>query len=394
MYTFLALFAVLVIAFALIAGRIEKTAISGPIVFTLVGLLLGRTGVGWIDVQIDGEVLRSLAELTLAVVLFTDAAHTDRKVVSAHRGIPIRLLLVGLPLTIALGYLVGSWLLPELSVWEVALLATMLAPTDAALGGAVISNLKVPARVRESLNVESGLNDGICVPLLFVFLGLASGQDAHGLAIHLIVEEIGVGLAVGVGLTGATVQIIRVAKQRGWFGESWNWVTLAALAMACFAVAQLAGGSGFIACFSGGILFSVLAEEVPAREELLETVEGLGSLLSLVTWVLFGAAVVGPVLTSFQPVVFLYAVLSLTIVRMLPVFLSLGGTTVSPRERLFMGWFGPRGLASVVFIVIATGELQDSHPVLTLTVATTVVLSIVAHGLTANPLGDRMGTAG
>jgi NhaP-type Na+/H+ or K+/H+ antiporter len=309
------------------------------------------------------------------------------------KALPIRLLLIGLPLTILLGYGVGVLLVEKLSLFEVALLATMLAPTDAALGKAVVTNEAVPDPVRQGLNVESGLNDGICVPILFVFLALATGKGGEGgpwqLALKLVAEEIGIGLAVGLLLTTMAGWLLKFAKGQGWLTHTWIQLPVVALALGCFAVAQFLGGSGFIAAFTGGLLFGVLAKQ--HREEFLLAAEGTGDTLALITWVIFGSAVVGQAVGQFSWLILLYAVLSLTLIRMLPVFLSLTGTGMSTEGKLFVGWFGPRGLASIVFAVMVVNANLPNSGLIAMTVVCTIMLSILAHGITANPWAKGFG---
>ncbi|MGH0032198.1 MAG: cation:proton antiporter, partial [Myxococcota bacterium] len=328
-----------------------------------------------------------------ALVLFTDAADADLGVLRGSLRIPRRLLLAGLPLTILLGFAAAALLLPGLSVLEALVLATMLAPTDAALGAAVVTNPAVPARIREALNVESGLNDGICVPFLFTFLavavGLGDGETTASVAIRLLVEEIGIGLAAGLGCTLLGGWILRTCARRDWVSDAWVPLTVVSLALLCFASAQVAGGSGFIACFVGGMAFGAL---VPRhKERLLAGAEGSGKALALVTWVSFGAAAVVPQLSSIDVPILVYALLSLTVVRMLPVFLSLAGLGLPLRESLFIGWFGPRGLASIVFAVVVAGEDLPGSATLSAVVVCTVVLSILLHGASAEPLAARYG---
>jgi NhaP-type Na+/H+ or K+/H+ antiporter len=315
------------------------------------------------------------------MVLFTDAAGADMGVLRKAKALPIRLLLIGLPLTILLGFGVGVLLVEKLSLFEVALLATMLAPTDAALGKAVVTNEAVPDPVRQGLNVESGLNDGICVPILFVFLALATGKGGEGgpwqLAMKLVAEEIGIGLAVGLLLTTMAGWLLKFA------------IPVVALALGCFAVAQFLGGSGFIAAFSGGLLFGVLAKQ--HREEFLLAAEGTGDTLALITWVIFGSAVVGQAVGQFSWLILLYAVLSLTLIRMLPVFLVLTGSGMNTEGKLFIGWFGPRGLASIVFgVIVVNANLPNSGPI-AMTVVCTIILSILGHGITANSWAKAFG---
>ena len=388
MYQDLAILAVFVFLYSISAGRLERTPVNGAIVFAAFGLAFGPLGLGLLSLDVEAEGLRTLAELTLALVLFTDAANADFGVLKQSIGIPQRLLLIGLPLTILLGFGIGVLLFDGLGLLEIAILATMLAPTDAALGKAVVTNESVPDKIRQSLNVESGLNDGICVPILFVFLAVAAKSGAEGsttvLALKLIGEEIGIGLAVGLGLTAVGGRLLSMCACREWVTETWRQLPVVALAITCFAVAQVLGGSGFIAAFAGGLLFGWLAKE--HKHRLLLAAEGTGDTLALLTWVVFGVAVVGHSIGSISWSVLLYAVLSLTLIRMLPVFLVLTGTGLRTDEKLFMGWFGPRGLASIVFGVIVLNDKLPGGDILTMTVVSTIVLSVIAHGLSAIPL--------
>ena len=393
MYQDLAILALFILVYSSVAGRVERTWLSGPIVFTLFGLLVGPIGLDLITFKADREALSTLAELTLALVLFIDAADADMGVLRKAKALPVRLLLIGLPLTILLGFGVGMILVEKLSLFEVALLATMLAPTDAALGKAVVTNEAVPNPVRQGLSVESGLNDGICVPILFVFLALATGKSGEGspwhLAVMLVAEEIGIGLAVGLVLTAMAALLLKYAKGQEWLTRTWIQIPVVALSLGCFGVAQLLGGSGFIAAFTGGLLFGVLAKQ--ARDKLLRAAEGIGDTLALITWVIFGAAVVGQAVGQFSWLILLYSVLSLTLIRMLPVFLSLTGMGVSTEGKLFIGWFGPRGLASIVFAVIVVNANVPNSGSIAMTVVCTIILSILAHGITANPWAKAFG---
>jgi NhaP-type Na+/H+ or K+/H+ antiporter len=397
MYQDLALLGLFVFAYSLVAGGLGRTVISGPILFTLFGLSVGPLGLDLLSFHAEWHDLQVLAELTLALVLFTDAAKTNLPVLYSNLGIPRRLLLLGLPLTILLGILIGLGLFPELGWLEVALLATMLAPTDAALGKAVVTDERVPAGIREGLNVESGLNDGICVPILLVFLTLAVAAsettDPLLLTLELMGEEIGIGLAVGLGVTLIGGNLVWLAERRGWISHTWRQLTVAALAVSCFALAQKLGGSGFIAAFSGGLLFGWLCGAL--KRPLLMAADGSGDTMALLTWVIFGASVITLGIGELSWQVVAYSLLSLTLIRMLPVFLSLCGLGLNAQTMLFLGWFGPRGLASIVFIVIVLSEAADSPLIthggtLAMTVVTTVVLSILAHGLSANPLVRRV----
>ncbi len=387
MYRNVAILALVAAGYALVSGRVDRSRVSGPIVFVLLGLALGPAGLGALALDARLADLRLLAEITLAMVLFADAANADIDQIRRSRFLPRRLLYVGLPLTILLGLALGLLLLPGLGLVETALLAIALAPTDAALGKPVVTNQAVPPVLRESLNFESGLNDGICVPIIVLLLGAAAGEVHEGRALgHVlftVVEEIGIGFAVGVAVAIPGAWLVGRARAAGWIGANWTGVPAIGLAAACFAAAQALGGSGFIACFVGGLAFGARR---PDRHELLRAAEGTGEVLSLMTWVVFGALVVPGVAGAITVPVIAYAALSLTLARMLPVWLCLRGTGVVPRDRLFIGWFGPRGLASIVFgVLILDAGLPGAGTVGT-TIACTVLLSVLAHGATATPL--------
>jgi sodium/hydrogen antiporter len=387
-YPNLAVLAGFVFAYSVFAGRLERTLVGGAITYTAFGMLSGPQGLGILQLDVGAEGLRLLAEFTLALVLFTDAAKADLDVLRRSLAIPERLLLIGLPLTIALGFGLGALVFDQLTPLEIAILATMLAPTDAALGKAVVTSPAVPARIREGLNVESGLNDGICVPILLLFLAVAVGHAGEapttGVILGHFAGQIGIGAAVGLACTALAAAAMRFAVGRGWTSGVWLQIPAPALALACFATAQATGGSGFIACFVGGLTAGALARR--PKEQMLLATEGIGDTLALLTWVAFGAIVVALSRDALSWQVVLYALLSLTVIRMVPVLICLAGAALEFDAKLFIAWFGPRGLASIVFVIIVLDEHLPGGETLGMTVACTVLLSVVAHGLTAIPL--------
>ena len=393
-YQILTVIAAFAFLYSLVASRLERTPISGALVYVSCGLLCGPSLLGLVDLRVDGEAIKWLAEFTLAVVLFSDAASANLPVLRKFERLPIRLLLIGLPLTIALGFGIGYFVFNDMSLFAIALLATMLAPTDAALGKAVVTNEDVPDSVREGLNVESGLNDGICVPVLLIFLALATstlgGSDTAAMVVRLSLQAIGIGSFVGLLLAVLGGPALRICSERGWLTGAWVQLPVIALALSCFGLAQWLGGSGFIASFVGGLVFGGITHK--NKEEVLSGAEGTGDALSLMTWFAFGAVVVGPQIEHITWHVAVYAVLSLTVVRMLPVSLCTLGMNVQWDTRLFIGWFGPRGLASIVFIVMVAARNLPENDVLIATVSWTIVLSIVAHGTSANWLAKMYGT--
>ncbi|WP_219593628.1 cation:proton antiporter [Aeromonas salmonicida] len=396
-YQNLAVFAAFLLIYSLIAGRFESRLINGPLLFLLMGWLLGPGGLGLLSLSVNSEGIKLLAELTLVIVLFNDAANTNWQVLAANRALPIRLLIIGLPLTLLGGTLFGLWLYPDLPLLELAILSTILAPTDAALGKAVVSNPAVPAPIREGLNQESGLNDGICVPVLLLLLALIAPTEQHTgtgmLAITLLLEEIGIGLLVALVLTSLTIRLLKTSYLNGWQLPLWRQLTMPGLALLCFALAQTLGGSGFIAAFVGGLLMGRKLGE--HKHAYMDSCEGYGDLLSVVIWMVFGATLMPmlPMLLHWQ--YWLYAAASLTLLRMLPVWLSLLGTGQSFELKLFIGWFGPRGLASIVFAVMVLQHkpaLLGQEPIIA-TVLCTIILSVILHGISANPWVRRFKTA-
>ena len=391
MYEQLAILAIFVFLYSVIAGRTERSMISGPMIFVAAGFVMGPAVLGWFSGEEPHQTLRVLADLTLALCLFTDSANANLRTLEHHYGIPTRMLLIGLPGAILLGTLLALTMFGALTIFEAAALGTMLAATDAALGKAVITNKKVPSRLREGLNVESGLNDGLCVPILFVFIALELGAEegvGSGLVIKLLAEELGIGLAVGVVLAGLGAMLLRACWRRRWVTETWVQITTVALALSCFSVAQSLEGSGYIAAFVGGLVFGVIMGK--RTHELVEPAEGIGDTLALLTWMLFGVAIVGQVFEQMTWQVFVFALLSLTVVRMLPVYASLIGTGETHASKLFLGWFGPRGLASIVFTVIVMDSGMPGAELMAQVVVCTVFISLVLHGVSANPLANRI----
>jgi NhaP-type Na+/H+ or K+/H+ antiporter len=391
MHWALAVVSLTLLGFAAISGRIPGTPITAPMVFTAVGLFLGSEALGLVELAPAGETVKLLAEATLAMVLFADASRIDVRVLRGEVSVPARLLGIGLPLTLLVGFALALVVFPELLWAEALLLAVILAPTDAALGQAVVTLTRLPSRVRQGLNVESGLNDGICVPVFWIVLAIAqaeSGAIGDGSAVRLALEQIGYGILAGVLAGVVAACIVVIAGRRGLVGHSWLQVVPLAAAGLAFGIADPIGGSGFIAAFVGGFVFGALRRRIGG--EVAHLIEEVGEVLTAVTFVVFGAVLLGPVLGDVTWSIALYVVLSLTIVRILPVALAMIGTGARRPTVAFLGWFGPRGLASIVFAVLVIEEGGLPHDDLILvTTYVAIGLSVLAHGLTAAPLANR-----
>ena len=376
--------------FAAISDRIEGTSLTAPMLFTAFGMAVGTDALGFVDPAPAGETVKLLAEATLTLVLFADASRIDLRALRGEIAVPARLLGIGLPLTLVAGFLAALGVLGSLAWPEALVLAVILAPTDAALGQAVVTLPRLPSRIRQGLNVESGLNDGICVPIFFVALAIAhaeQGAIGDGAAARLVAEEIGYGVLAGAIAGAAAAAVVVLAGGRGFVERSWLQIVPVAGAGLAYGIAQALGGSGFIAAFVGGMVFGALGRRGGEVGYLIE--EG-GAILNALTFLVFGAVLLGPTLHEVTVPVALYAALSLTLVRMLPVALAMLGTGARPPTLAFLGWFGPRGLASIVFaiIVLEEGGLPNGTTML-VTVYLTIGLSVLAHGVTAAPLSDR-----
>jgi NhaP-type Na+/H+ or K+/H+ antiporter len=384
----LAVAAGVLLAYAAFSRRLDRSIVSAAMFFVAGGLILGPEALGWLDLEIESEGVRILAEATLTVVLFTDASRIDIPALWREVGLPARLLGIGLPLTIVAGTLFAAAVLPQLSWAEALILAIILAPTDAALGQAVVSDKRLPLSVRQTLNVESGLNDGICVPLLLIALAIAEAEQkafGGGHAVRIVAEEIGYGVLGGVVAGGLAALVLRVVEPRGLVAGDWLQIAPLAAAGLSYGIAAPLGGSGFIAAFVGGLVFGGLVRH--GRTDITHVSDATGLMLAGVTFVVFGAAALGPALREVDWRIVLYGMLSLTIARMVPVWIASLGTGARWPTVAYAGWFGPRGLASIVFVVLVLdGSNLDHIDTIVVTGVITVALSVFAHGMTAVPL--------
>ncbi|GAA1974402.1 cation:proton antiporter [Nocardioides panacihumi] len=389
----LAVIALILVGYAVGVRRLSAVNVSAAMFFTTAGLLAGPV-LGVLDLHLHGEAVKLLAETTLVLVLFSDASRISPRALRRGAAVPVRLLGIGLPLTIAAGAAVGVLVLPGLSGVEALILAVMLACTDAALGQAVVTDERLPSRIRQGLNVESGLNDGLCVPIFLIAIGFAEadeGSMSGRHALRIVGEQLGFGLVAGVvaGLLG--VLALRAALHPERREAGWLQILPASTAAAAAGGASALGGSIFIAAFTAGLVFAwqhrvSRVEAAPVTYLVDET----GELLNAVTFVVFGAVILGDALAHLTWHVLLYAVLSLTVVRMIPVAAAMLGTRSRPATLLYLGWFGPRGLASIVFGVILLDDTSlAGQSEMLLAVAITVGLSVYAHGLTAGPMTER-----
>jgi NhaP-type Na+/H+ or K+/H+ antiporter len=381
------------LVYSLISGRLRGTLITAPMVFIVFGYVVGPGGMGVTNIDPGHSVIHFIAECTLILVLFTDAARIDLKQVGQDHNLPVRMLSIGLPLTILAGTLVATVMFPVFSIWEAALLAALLAPTDAALGQAVVSAKVVPVRIRQTINIESGLNDGMVLPAVLLIAAMAGiQQDSRTSSdwIQFALLQIALGPLVGVAIGHYGGKLLDTAAERGWMSSSFQGIGILSLAVLTFASAELIGGNGFIAAFIGGMVFGNTIRH-PCTF-LFEFMETEGQLLMLITFLVFGAALLPEGLADINFSYFLYAILSLTVIRMSPIVVSLAGTGLRLPAKLFLGWFGPRGLASILFVllILEQSEVLHYNEIFSITIVT-VALSALMHGVTAAPFSALFG---
>ena len=384
----LAIVAALIFGWGTFSARLERLDVTAPIIFVLAGLLLTHGPLAVLAVAPSNALIKELAEFTLALVLFSDASRVGLHELRVDAGLYARLLGVALPLTIGLGTLLAL-ALAHTNIWLALLIGAALAPTDAALGAGMMANPVVPARIRRLVNVESGLNDGIATPFVSVALaGAATGGQVAGHGPAAAVAELAVGVLVGVAAGGVGGLLVNVARRHGWAADGFAGAAVLSLAVCAYASAVAVHGNGFIAAFVGGLAFGTAGGR--RGEPLVPFVEETGALVSVLVWLAFGAVALVPAIKVLTWPMVLYAILSLTLVRMVPVAVALIGARLGWETVVLVAWFGPRGLASVVFALLALEELGNHTADRAVAViAITVLISVVAHGATAEPLAAR-----
>lgn len=385
--------ALLIFVFGLISRVSGRWTITGPMVFMIVGIAVSPLGFGLFEVHPTSDQVRLLAEITLILILFIDGSLIDFKALIRGRPrISMRLLMIGLPLTMLLGTLVGVAIFDAISFWSIALIAFILSPTDAALGQAVVKSKYVPDLIRQSISVESGINDGVALPPVLVCIAALGVDAGHGdqAWLRFMALQLTLGPAVGalVGWLGG--RFVEHASQRGWMEPTFQRLSAASIAILAFSLAEMVHGNGFIATFCAGLALGTRIPEV--RHRIQEFGEAEGTQLSLFVFLVFGLVMVPAALEYWHLSEVIYAVASLTVIRMIPVALCLMGTKLDWRSIAFIGWFGPRGIASVLYLLMVVGAigLAGNERVLSVIVLT-VMISVVVHGVSAVPLSKLYG---
>jgi len=392
-YAEIVVLAAVVLGYALVSKRLATWSVSGPLVFVVAGVILGPSVLDIVGGDFNSGGVELLAEATLVLILFVDATRIDLRVLRRQLAIPVRLLAISLPLTIITGTVVGAVILFDLTVIEAAILAAVLAPTDAALGQAVVSNKRVPVRIRQALNVESGLNDGLMLPVITILTAIAVAESSFeptGALGEFVLRQIGFGVLLGLAIGAAGGAALDYFVSRGWVDGALRQIGTLAIAVGAYAAAGILDGNGFVAAFIAGLAFGYVAKG--HCDTAADFTEDQGQLLALLTFLFFGALLVGPRLGDLTVEIAAYGLLSLTVIRMAPVAVSLIGMRLEAPTVGYLAWFGPRGLASILFgvFVVEQAGLPGSETIATV-VTWTVLASIVLHGMTAVPFSRWYG---
>jgi sodium/hydrogen antiporter len=381
--------ALLIFLYGLVSRVSERSPITAPMVFAGIGMFSGPLALNILDVKLDATLVKLIAEITLVIILFVDASTVNLQTLRIQRGTPLRLLGIGLPLTMVLGFVGATLLVNNQNLWLAAFVALVLSPTDAALGQAVVVSDRLPMEMRQAINVESGLNDGIALaPILMCLAAISGGEHAgngSGSWLLFMVRQLTLGPVAGILVGWGGGRLVEAASQRGWMQPTFQRLVAGSLAVLAYAAAEQFHGNGFIAAYCAGLFLSTQSHEV--RERIHEFGEAEGQQMSLFVFLLFGLAMVPAMVPYWDVRALCYAILSLTVIRMIPVALCLCGSGLDKASVWMIAWFGPRGIASVLYALMAVGKIgvsgyEREFAVITLT----VLLSIFLHGVSAVPL--------
>jgi len=393
----LILFALLIFTFGLVSRFAERKWITGPMVFMTVGILGSSLVFGFLHVTPDMGPVKLVAELALTLVLFIDATMINRSVFAGEsKRIPVRLLLIGLPLTMIFGTVLGVWMFDGVSIWAIMLMAFILSPTDAALGQAVVKSESVPLKIRQSISVESGLNDGIALPPILIVMALlgAEAGEHEGAWLGFVIKQVTLGPIVGLAVGWIGGKLMQITADKGWTEGTFQRLSALPLAILAFAFAETVEGNGFIAAFVAGIGLTAAITSASVKHQVQEFGETEGMQLILVVFLIFGLAMVPAAVPYWGTREVVYALASLTVLRLVPVAISLAGSKLDWQTVSFIGWFGPRGIASVLYLLMAVAAigLEGNERVMSVIVLT-IMISVYAHGISATPLSDRYGAS-
>ncbi|MGW1136037.1 cation:proton antiporter domain-containing protein [Streptomyces zhihengii] len=386
--------AAVLLAWCVLSHRLARWSITAPIAMLGAGIAL-TSGSDPALVFDFGDMagFEHAVEVVLALLLFVDATEVPSGAIRRERRVVARLLGGALPLTLAAAFLTALAFFPDRPGWVLAVLATVVVPLDLAPTAAVVRDHRIPARLREVLNVEGGLNDGIVSPVFLLCVAAAAeahtGGDDYAEAVLDAVGAaawaLGAGSLVGYGAGW----LLRTSWAKGWAQPAAMRLGVLSVPVAAYTLSSALGGNGFVASFVAGVCIAPAMRHMP--ENAVEMTDELVTLLTLALWFLFGQIVTDEFWDGFHLSVVLYALLAVSLVRIVPVMLALIGTDLSLTDRLFLGWMGPRGVTSVVFGLLAALELRGASggDFISRVMVITVMVSIVVHGLSGEPLARR-----
>lgn len=386
--------ATLIFCYGLVSRLAERSPITAPMVFAAIGILASPLGIGILSVKVDAALVGVIAWITLVLILFVDASSLSVLSLIRERRLPMRLLLIGLPLTMLFGGIAGFMIFQDMQIWVVLLMAFILSPTDAALGQAVVTNPAIPERIRRAIHVESGLNDGMALPPVLICIAALSeagaGNAGTNYWINFTVKQLILGPLAGVFVGWLGGLLVDKASRAGWMNETYQRLSSASLAIIAYTAAELMHGNGFMAAFFSGLAWG--ARTSPVRDSIHEYAAAEGHQLALFIFLMLGLILIPATMPYWDIRAWIYAVLSLTVIRMIPVAISLIGSKLDRASVSFIGWFGPRGIASLLYLLIVVARIGTSgYEYMLSVIALTVLLSIFLHGLSAVPLAHIYG---
>jgi NhaP-type Na+/H+ or K+/H+ antiporter len=373
----LLLFGGLLAVVAALSGVMKGTVLSASVLSVALGI--GLAGAGVVHVDANDKAIVELIELALILTLFSDGMFVERELLRRHWSPVARALVIAMPITMGLLALAAKALFPDLSWAEAFLLAAVLSPTDPVVTSAVVTSRLVPSSVRHTLNLESGLNDGLALPFVLFFLVLASpGGDAGNEAMKLI-GEAAVGAVIGIAL-GSLAGRLHHRLPGGGMTARYEGIYAIGFALFAFGLAEVTFGNGLIAAFVCGIAMAASERDVP--DGFVEFAENTSAILQVLTFFVFGGLIVATGFHHSIPPLIVFVLFTLLLARPAAVMLSFLRTGLPRSEKLFMAWFGPKGVASMLFaLFVLKSEVPEGALIFDIA-SLAIIASIVAHGLT------------
>jgi NhaP-type Na+/H+ or K+/H+ antiporter len=362
---------------AALSGLMRGTVLSISVLAVGAGLVLALTDV--IEIEAEDQTVIQLIELALIVTLFSDGLFVERELLFLHWSAPVRALVLAMPITLLLLALAAKLMFVELNWAEAFLLAAVLTPTDPVVTSSVVTSQRVPESIRHTLNLESGLNDGLALPFVLFFIVFAQpGGDAGQEAMELL-GEAGVGAVIGVAL-GLLAGRLTQHLPGGGIDRRYEGIYALGVGVLAFGLADVTFGNGFIAAFVCGIALGVAEHDI--ADDFVVFSENVSSILQVLTFFVFGALIVATGYGGSVPLLIAFILFALLIARPVAVAISFLRVKLPRPHQAFIAWFGPKGVASILFALFVLNSVVPERSVIFETAAFVVLASIAAHGLT------------